>query len=270
VNLYFDTSIYNQILDDPNKDIIINKINQRKMTAIPSIVNLCEILLTSDKKRKKKLLALYDEIRNNFFPLKAPPDLLRDAISALNRNKKEIQVNYPIKVDKETEDICKKLKNTVGLELDKYIKGARIFVEKNSDKIKRDNPKSFFDSVDDEKIILRFWINFIKDVCTALNVELKFKTDEIVNLIKSPYTPWKYFLDSYLYIFYRRGIRPEDYGKRKNPVGFDLEQCIYLYWANIYVIRDSSFYSFLKELNDLRNYNKNIFDYNKFKNFLSL
>ena len=270
MNCYFDTSIYNQISADPKKAIIISEMNRKKMTTIPSIVNLCEILLTSDEKRKKILLDLYDEIRNDFFPLKAAPDLLRDAISALQQNKNEIQVNYPIKNHKEIEEICKELKAIVEIELDTYIKGAREFVEKNSDKIKRDNPKSFFDSIDDERMILQFWINFIKEVCAALNFDLKLKLDEIVSLIKSPHTPWKYFLDSYLYIFYRRGIRPQDYGKRKNPVGFDLEQCIYLYWADMFVIGDSSFYLFLKELNDLRGYNKKIFNFGEFKNYLSL
>ena len=53
------------------------------------------------------------------FPLKAPSDLLRDAISALQQNKNEIQANYPIKIDKETEEICKELKAIVGIERDK-------------------------------------------------------------------------------------------------------------------------------------------------------
>ncbi len=270
MNCYFDTSIYNHVLDDSDKDSIIKEKNRRGMTIIPSIINLCEILLNNDKKRKKSLLDLYDELKNDFFPLKAPPDLMRDAIVALQQKKKEIQVNYPIKIDEETEEICKELKDNVGIELDKYIKGAREFVENNSDRIKRDNPKNFFDSMNDENFIFQFWINFINDVCIALDVDLKLTPDEIVSLIQSTYTPWKYYLDSYLYIFFRRGIRPQDYGKKKNPIGFDLEQCIYLYWADIFVIQDRPFYLFLKELNDLREYNKRIFNYSEFKSFLGL
>ena len=52
MNCYFDTSIYNQILDDHDKDLVIKKIKRQHITAIPSLVNLCEILQTPDEGRK--------------------------------------------------------------------------------------------------------------------------------------------------------------------------------------------------------------------------
>lgn len=280
MNTYFDTSIYNKILDDPQKDSIISEINERKMITIPSAVNLCEILSTSDEERKRNLLNIYHKIRNEYHALKPFTDLLRDATLAIQENKDEIEVNYPIKIDKNTEDLCRQITSLAGKGFEKYILGGREFLEKisskgntdekNSDKIKIPDAKTFFviSYAEDKK---QFWIDTFGKMCEGLGIQsLKLSGDKIISIIDSNNTPWKYHLDSSLLIFYRRAFLSSGYGKGSNPGGSDLEQCIYLFWANIFVIQDGNFYDFLKELDGLRGYNKKIFTYDEFKKDLGI
>lgn len=263
---YFDMSIYNWILKDEKKDLILEKIEEKNLNVIPSVINKCEILLNSDAEHKRKLLNLYEEIRKDFFHAKAPPHLLKDATIALQEGRDEIEFNYPIVEDEELEEICRELKKISGIEIEKSIVEAREFVKEKIDEMNITHPVSYFKYLDGEGIQAQ--ILLLKSLCLPLNIELKFKDDEIINLIQSKMTPWKYFLDSYLFFLFRRILKLENYGKYKNPGHFDLEQCIYLYWATIFVVEDGRFYDFLKELSELRAYDKKIFTYSEFKNFL--
>lgn len=263
---YFDTSIYNWILKDKNKDLILEKIEEKKLNVIPSVINKCEILLTSDEEHKRKLLNLYEEIRKDFFHAKAPPHLLEDSTIAFQEGRDEIEFNYPIVEDEELEQICRELKKISGVEIEKSIVKSREFIKEKIDEIKITNPISYFKYLDGEGIQAQ--ILLLKSLCLPLNIELKLKDDEIISLIQSNMTPWKYFLDSYLFFHFRRILKLENYGKYKNPGHFDLAQCIYLYWATIFVLEDGRFYDFLKQLSELRGYDNKIFTYSEFKNFL--
>ncbi len=244
MNCYFDTSIYNKVLDDPKKDLIIREINKREMTTIPSAVNLCEILSTSDKERKRNLINIYHKIRNEYHALKPFTDLLRDATLAIQENKDEIEVNYPIKIDKDTEDLCRQITSSEGKEFEKYILGARKFLKEisnkeNSNQIKIPDAKSFFKICDAESMH-KYWIHLFTEACKGLGIQnLTLKEDEIIRLIQSYYAPWRYYLDSSLYFFYKRAFLQTGYGRKRNPGGSDLEQCIYIYWADIFVIQDN-------------------------------
>ncbi len=270
MNCYFDTSTYNLVSDDSKKDLIIKEINKRGMTIIPSVVNLCEILSTRNEERRKELLNVYEEIRNDYHALKPFTILLKDATLAMQEEKDEIEVNRPIEIDKDTGEICREAKSSAGKEFYKYNLGAREFIKKKSDEIKIPDAKSFFEVSDAERMH-PFWIQTFIEMCKGLGIqEIKLSEDKILAIIQSHDTPWKYYLDSTLYIFYRVAFLASGHGRKSNPGGFDLEQCIYLCWADIFVLRDSSFYNFLKELSKLRTYNKKIFTYDEFRDYLGL
>lgn len=266
---YFDTSIYNQILDDPNKDLIIAEIRKRDIVTIPSALNLCEILSTSNDDRKSLLIGIYDEIRDDYFPLKPYTWLLGEIVEAVENNIVNYEVNYHIEIDNETEEICKKLTQNKEEELEEYIQGAREYVQEKVKEIEIIDEDSYFAYIDGGNEI-DFQVRLFNDLCQALKVEHNLIRDQIMVLIQHTQFPWKYFLDAYLYIFYRRPFRTEGYGSRSNPGVADLEHCVYLFWADIFVLRDSSFYDFLIELNDIRDYNKKILNYAEFKDYLGL
>ena len=264
MKFYFDTSIINKILDDKKKDLILEKIINEDITAIPSLVNLCEILSTPDDTRKSELLNLYDVIRKDYHPLKPFPILLRDATLAIERNENEIKVNMPIKIDEETERLCKDALKDKGTFFDSYALKARDWIlnELNIEQVP--DAKSFFDISDDERMNPT-WIKLFNTACDGLGIKnLNISSEKILEIIKTPINPWKYYFDSTLYIFYKRAISPKNYGRKKNPGGADLEQCVYLCLADLFVIRDGAFYNFLKELKSVRNLEKEIFDYDEF------
>ncbi|MEA2006252.1 MAG: hypothetical protein U9O50_08375 [Acidobacteriota bacterium] len=271
MNCYFDTSIYNRILDDQDKDLIIENIKRKSITAIPSLVNLCEILQTPDKERKQSLLSIYHEIRNDYHALKPFTILLRDAVEAIQEGNIYVEVNMPVKIDAETEQLCKDVLKNPGKEFDEYALKARgwLFEEK---RIKyMPDSKTFLKNSNDERMN-QIWIElFKKGACEGLGIKgLKLNDDTILQIVKDPNSPWKYHLDTYLLILYRRAMKTEGYGKKTNPGGADLIQGIYLSWSDIFVIRDGNFYDFMKELKYAQGYQKEIFTYGEFKKYLGI
>jgi len=270
VNCYFDTSVYNHILDDPKRELIIERIKRKRIRAIPSVVNLCEILFTPDEQRKQRLLDIYNEIRDDYHALKPFTDLLRDATLAVQNNEDEIKVNMPIPMDGDTKEICEKALSNAGEEFDKYALKARDWVLTSQDKTKIPDAQTFFEISDDEGM-KPIWIKLFKGASDGLGIKgLNLSEETIMRFIADINSPWKYYLDTTLLIFYRRALSTEKYGRRTNPGGADLQQGIYLCWADIFAIKDGRFYEFMKELKSLRDYDKEIFTYDEFKDFLGI
>jgi len=125
MNCYFDTSIFNQILDDFDKDLVISTIKKKHLTAIPSLVNLCEILQTPDKKRKQELLNIYHQVRDDFHALKPFTTLMRDTVKAIQEGSIYVEVNMPIAINSETELLCIEALKDKGSAFDGYALDAR-------------------------------------------------------------------------------------------------------------------------------------------------
>jgi len=264
VNCYFDTSIYNKILDSPDKDSIIKKIKRKRITAIPSLVNLCEILRTKDVDRKHSLLSIYHEIRNDYHALKPYPFLLKDATIALQEGNLYVDVNMPVIIDEETEQLCGDVLKDAGKVFDEYALKARKWLFEDLKITTPPDVRTFFKISYDKKRI-PLWIKIFKEACNEMGIkELNLNDNLIMQFVTDPKSFWKYYLDTKLLIFHRRAMRTEGYSKKSNPGGADLEQAIYLCWADIYVIQDGPFYEFMKELKTIRNFNKEIFDYDEF------
>jgi hypothetical protein len=270
MNCYFDTSIYNNTLDSSDKDLIIQKIKDKQITAIPSLVNLCELLQTKDKNRKKKLLCVYHEIRNEYHVLKPYTILLRDATEALQEGNLYVEVNMPVAIDEEIEQLCKDALKDVGKEFDDYALKARKWIFEDKGISTPPDVTTFFKNSHEERMA-PIWIDLFKGACDGMGIkDLNLNDDLIMQFITDPNSFWKYFLDAKLLIFHRRAMRTEGYSEKSNPGGADLEQIIYLGWADIFVIQDNNFYNFMKELKDINSYPKEIFTFNEFKEFLGV
>lgn len=267
---YFDTSIYNRILDDPDKDLVLQNFKNEQITAIPSLVNLCELLQTANEARKQSLLGIYNHIRDDYHPLKPFPILLKDAVLAVQEGNIDVNSNMPVAIDDTTKQLCAEALKDPGKEFDKYALKARDRVFSGQGVKPPPDAKTFF-KASNAKEMNPTWINLFVGVCKGLGIEDP-KLDEatILSMVKNPKSPWKYYFDTTLLYFHRRAMRIEGYGKKSNPGGADLEQGIYLCWADIYVIKDGAFYEFMKELKELLGYKKEIFDYDEFKEFLAL
>ena len=105
-----------------NKDKLlvngVDKIKKMNITAIPSLVNLCELVQTRDTNRKQDLLNVYHKIRNEYHALKPYTILLRDATEALQECSIYVELNMLVAIDEETEHLCRDALKDVGKEYD--------------------------------------------------------------------------------------------------------------------------------------------------------
>jgi hypothetical protein len=240
------------------------------MTAIPSLVNLCELLQTSDEARKQSLLNVYNEIRNDYHPLKPFTTLLKDAVLVVQEGNIDVQANMAVAIDDTTKQLCIEALKDSGKEFDNYALRARDLLFREQRIKPPPDAKTLFEA-SYAKEMNPVWINLFVGVCRGLGIEeLKLDEETILRMVRDPLSPWKYYFDTTLLAFHRRAMRTEGYGRKSNPGGADLEQGIYLCWAEIYVIKDGVFYEFIKELKKLLGYSKEIYDYEEFRGFLDL
>jgi hypothetical protein len=266
-NVYFDTSIYNRLLDDPEKEWLVQQIRANNLIVIPSAVNLCELLMTSDPSRKADLIRTYDEIRNDFFPLMPFTWLLKESVESVERGLDYWTFNYPIDINLETENICRELMSNKGVKLETYIQGARDFIQDVAKKEKLADEFQYFDYINSENGD-RILLDMFDQICGALSLSIQLSEALKLSIVRSPFMPWKYYLEAYAYLFYRRAFPDRNYGKWSNPGDSDLEQCVYLFWAGKFIIEDANFIKFLNRLKELRKYDVEIMNYSDFKNYL--
>lgn len=266
-NVYFDTSIYNCLLDDSDKDTVLQAIREKNLVVIPSIVNLCELLMSSKPERKKNLIHIYNEIRNDYFPLKPIPWLLKESVENVEKRLTEWKLNYPIDISYETENICRVLKRLKGNELAIYIQGARDFIQDVSKRENLADEFQFFNYIDSQNGEHNL-LNLFDQICKSVNMTPQLSRDEKLSIIRDPNMPWKYYFEVYTYLFYRRAFPDKNYGKKSVPGVYDLEQCVYLFWVSKFIIEDDNFIQFVKRLKEIRNYNTEIINYSDFKNYL--
>ena len=259
---YFDSSIYGYILKDKNKELILKEIKKRELVVVPSVINLYEILKTPNKRIKLELVKIYDEVRNNYDPFLPDFEILKNWFVARTKRKNKVQINYPIKINNETEESLKIMYGDTK-QKERALRKARNRVQKRLI-LNKDN--EFFKIFYDEETLSYL----IKELCVALDLSLNIIKSKIVRLFLEEGSPWVYYLDSIGYEFYKRAIISKSYGKKTNPGSEDLGQCTYLIWADMFVMEDRYFYYFLKELNSLKKYNKKILNYREFKAYLGL
>lgn len=267
-SIYFDTNIYNRLLDDPERDRIVELIKERGLVVVPSVVNLCELLMTSDAVRKEELIRIYDEIRNDFHPLKPFTWLLQESVEAVQQNLGELEIVYPIGVSNATEEICRELMAQKGAGIEPYLQGSRDYIQKIAQRTPLADDVQFFAFVDSENG-QGTMLDLFAQICTALGIDCNLDETKRVAIMRSLSLPWKYYLESYAYLFYRRAFPDRSYGKGSNPGSSDLEQCIYLFWPGYFVVEDGIFLGFLKHLGELRSYPTKIMNYTEFNELLS-
>jgi len=266
-NIYFDTVIYNRLNDDSEKDLILRLIKEKNLIVIPSAINLCELLMVSDSARKADLMHIYQTARNDFHPLKPIIWLLRDSVESVERGFDEWEIGYPIEINAENENICRDLVHLKGTAIEPFIEGARDFLQEIKKREELADEIRYFEYIDSEngqKVLIELFSQLLR----SMGLVSKLDKSKIIEILFSPYMPWKYFLDSSVYLFYRRAFLDAGFGRNSNPGPFDIEQCAYLFWAGRFVTEDGALLDFLNRLKKIRNYSADIMNYPGFKQFL--
>lgn len=266
-NIYFDTSIYNRLLDDPDRYRLVQIIRNNSFIVIPSVVNLCEMLMTQDQKRKIGLIQIYEKLRNNRDPLKPCTWLLREAVESIRGGNGDFEISYPIRINDDTESICRDLVAQNKNILKPYLNRARDYIQGVPAITWPTDKKEFIAIIDSERGI-QYLISMFDSICRIEKIDSGFDNDIKIAIIKSPVLPWKYYIEGFVFDFYRRAFPKTNYGAHSNSGPLDLQQCVHFFWAGKVVIEDNAFIEFAIQLRKLRSYNLGILSYRDFKQFL--
>ena len=265
-NVYFDTNIYDRVLDDPEKQQIIERIKEKKFIVMPSVVNLCELLMISAPYRKTELMRVFHEIKDDFHTLKPYTWLLEESINNIQSGLDELEVNYPIPINDQTENVCRELMDKKKGEL-VYIQNARSFIQGIKKREPFPTELKYFELIDSENGQKKL-IEIVDQFCVSKKMECRLDEEKMKTLVTSPSMPWKYYLESYFYPVYRRIYLDTGCGVHSNPGSADQEQCTYLFWASKFITEDGDFLEFLKNLKKIRGYEAEIMNYSDFKKAL--
>lgn len=80
MRLYFDTNIYNRLLDDPAREPIFSVLADGPHEIHVSTLNIIEMAATPDPHRREALLKCANRLRRQNLPLDFPPNLLRRSL----------------------------------------------------------------------------------------------------------------------------------------------------------------------------------------------
>ena len=223
-NIYLDTSIYNCLLDDPDKELILCAVKKRNLVIIPSVVNLSELLMTLDLVRKGNLIRIYNQIRDGLSPLKPFPWLLKESIESVEGGVEYLEIYYPLNVCEETEELCRDVMNMKSSGLETHVQGARDYIQEVAKREKLADEHQYFAYID-SKAGEDVSLSIFDQVCSGYDPAPDLDRETKLEIIRSPILPWKFYLEAHYYFFYRRSFPEEKYGKNRNPGESDLEQC---------------------------------------------
>lgn len=253
----FDTSAWNHVLDDPERDMILEKL--RSVAIVPTALAIAEIGATEDPERRLALLRLIKNVGCDHRPLATPNQLIiaacqgyarRDRALTLNAgNDAEgawIALNKPELVSDAAQRMALEFKRERENLLGQFTQGLRQelnVVFENG--VKR--PRSM------AALIRHYSQNddFLYEVVNPIYeraVGQPLGRDELWRLLNSlPH--WRMFLMSYACAIYQRAVKQEGFGRRNNPGYLDLWSATYLPCCEVFVTGDKRQRRALKILN---------------------
>jgi len=149
--VYFDSSAYNCRLDDAKRDQVIEAIKGQRYAIIPSVINLCELLMTGNKARKEILINLYNKLRDDANPLKPPVWLLRDSIKAVQSGLDELEINFPCDITDDIRTLCKNVFEEQSGLMVPYLDEARDRIQSVSVEKQLINEEQYFAYIDSDE-----------------------------------------------------------------------------------------------------------------------
>lgn len=256
----FDTSAINRLLDDPERDPIIDatlSIGSFRVTAY----NILEAAKTGDANRRSQLIDLMKRLTDGKRPLDRPNTILLTYAEAHAARAATVRVN----ADENLEGLWIAL-NQPGLldqeAREEVLAWAAEWEDDFSEAVAGDREQfqSLFRKTPPERTkatasTLRAYLSK-KDECRSLISDVyerhtrKHLTDsEYAVLVREPVWPL-YFL-GYAYAVHQRGIQEQNYSRTRNAGAIDLGQAVYLTLCDRFVTDDRAQYRGLRLLNVL-------------------
>ncbi len=264
MRIYFDTSVFNGIVDSPEASLLVEKLRS-KYSVLLSSLNLGEMLQTTNPTRRLKLFIVASRVADGALTasnslLLTPMQIIRNCLIEYTSNHKENDLffvhdeieKHPARrlLMNPSEVLDEVFVNETRNELSKVepVHHRRLVEGREDFQIRMQD----FQTGDKQVIsrgrvsVLRHFLNDTSLLSSLINslmdrfeeIEKKINGHEL--LILKRYDFIRYFAAVHLIEIYDRQIKQDKFGKRHNPGWADNNQIPYLAATDIFVTRDKN------------------------------
>ena len=251
-----DTSAWNALFDDPDRDLLIEAALSR--TIFPTCIAITEVAATEDAARRMNILRLMKTLGRDSRPMASPNQLIvmacegyskRAAVITLNAGSDAegawIALSDPTQVDETAQRLALDFNEERENVMRTFTEGLRRELQKFF--VAGTRPRSIGSLIrhysHDDKFLYEI-INPIYQRATGGALPRA----ELRPLLNSLYE-WPMFLMGYACAIYQRAVQEQAYGHNRNPGHLDLWSATYLPICDVFVTRDKRQRRALKILN---------------------
>jgi len=278
--IYLDTSVINCLLDDSLSDDLISSL-KKSFQPYLSFFTIIELLATSDKQRRIKLVNLAKNILGNYRPLARPGDLLKRSLQARYKSISEFNasitdeddglwyaVNNPEQIN---DDDYREIRQEKVRQEDWFKEMCKTVRPLYQKEFRRATKKEKEQLLSNPNYFLRFAIQHLFEsmfISLAKKADNSIPSEFVKKYIREPDDVWCYFLISIFYCIYIYCVQTSNYSYKKNISSIDTQQSIYLGVSDIFVTNDTKQYEMLKIISPFGVHQKEIWLYSEFKKLL--
>jgi hypothetical protein len=282
MNYCFDTSVINNLYNDPDRDFLIKGLVSTNTIEITA-VNVVEILATKDMERRQALINFAKMLSKGKSPIALPDELIE---TIFNAHKMNISPNV-FAIDTNHEQILRGFKSLASLSnlerkewcqwktcLEKdfqnfFDEGTRNEFQKLFSKNGIKRPRSALKLIRDHHLkdfdFIHHCVSPLYEKATGVNLAEE-ETKELLD--KNPEIAL--FLLGFAYANYSRNIQQLNYGKRKKAGVLDLWSAVYLFYCDYFITHDKDHWKALRVVNAFNPRKTRVLSYETFKSRLLL
>jgi hypothetical protein len=241
-----DTSVWNNIYDDSERDRLIKVL--RTKVILPTALAISESAAIAESDRRHAIIRLMKTLGGDNRPLAMPNQLIILACQAYSRRDRNftlnageeaegawIAINHPELVDSEAQKLTLTFNEEREDTFRRYFEGLRALLQPQFiNGLTR--PRSFKELVRHYTVNDDLMYKFVNDIYEQA-VGQPLRRDSLGELIRS-LPCWRLFLLSCVYAAYRRAIKQQGFGWKKNAGALDLWSAVYLTCADTFVTHD--------------------------------
>ncbi len=256
----FDTSAINRLLDDPEREPIIQTIlgiGSFRVTAY----NVIEAAKTTDMNRRSRLIEIMRRLANGKRPLDRPNTILltyagahaaRASSAPVNEDTNLeglwIALNEPNLLDREAKEEGSAWTEEMEAAFSKIVAEDRNLFQPLFQKSPNERPKTtaatlraYLNAKDEYRSLIR---DIYKDQTKQLLTDSEFEV-----LVREP--AWQLYSLAHAYAIHQRAVQEQNFSEMRNAGAIDLWQAVYLTLCDRFVTNDHAQYRGLRLLNVL-------------------
>lgn len=282
MNIYFDTSVINDIAYDSKSNNLVNAIINEFDSHI-SMLNIVEILSASDPRERAKLLNIARTISKGSYPIAGPYDILNRSLEAYLNAAKSMEFS----ISEQDRGIWAVLMNpeladeTARAEVsdwkrqhEDWLQSAHTSSRPSLQDLSKLLPDEDRKTLQSRASFLRYYANhegFLQEIleelvqATPYSKQYAGRELDILEI-----EPWRFYLSAIAVSIFNRSIQVQGYKKRKNAGTVDTEQAVYLAATDVFVTSDIAQEKMLRLVKCFGSVHREVWSYRKLGSKLGL